>query len=523
MILSRRNRERIPERRSHVLREHLLAGATEITFHFLLPQTPGRIENRLPGLFKPGRPLILCLIAFASAFIFMAGCSPEPDSSKEPAPLVQDSLYYLDNSTARRELATEEQRACLHENFQRLYYSPWHRDLPAMSRSDIEADTHRFRKNPGYGENRRRHNTAWFQELERNMDLRSYPNASFKAIAAVNTDLRVLPTIKPHFNGLKDTGRSYPFDNLQNSAVHANTPIFVSHVAADRSWLLVESGSAHGWVPARDVSRVDGDFTHTWEHSEQVAILKDQTPVYLEDGTFVFKVGMGAQFPGKVEDETRCTILVAVPGEKMQAEIHEALVPRSAAIVKPLPLTQENIARLAAELLNKPYGWGGIYHNRDCSSTLKDLFAPFDLWLPRHSSQQALEGGAFVRLHGLTDEAKEAAIVKTGLPFATLLWAKGHIMLYIGSVRERAVVFHNTWGIKTVDAQGKKGRKIIGKTIIGTLHPGATLPNADLSKGDLITRIEGMTFLLPKAAPPGPVAAPNPRESGTQATGNGFQ
>lgn len=519
----RRKRESIPEARHDVFREHLIARFAESASHHRIPDVLTHFRNRSPGPPKRGTPPLHSVAVLAAVLISMLGCSPAPDSAKGPESLVQDTLYYLDNSTARRELVTEEQRAYLHEKFLRLYYSPWRRDLPVTNRSDIEAEIHGFRKNPGYGENRRRHTAAWVPELERNMDLKTYPNASFKAIATVNTDLRVLPTLKPHFNGLKDTSRSYPFDNLQNSAIHANSPLFVTHVAADRSWLLVESSSGHGWAPARDVARVDDDFIQIWAHSDQVAIIKDPTPVYLADGTFVFKVGLGAQFPGRIENETHCRILVAMPDERMRAVIHEALVPRGAAIAKPLPLTAENIARLAAELLNKPYGWGGIYHNRDCSSTLKDLFAPFDLWLPRHSSQQALEGGAFVRLRGLTDEAKEAAIVRTGVPFATLLWAKGHIMLYIGSLQKQAVVFHNTWGIKTLDAQGKKGRKIIGKTVIGSLHPGAGLPNADLTKGDLITRIEGMTFLLPGSAPPGSPAASAPGGNGMQTSGNGIQ
>ena len=33
-----------------------------------------------------------------------------------------------------------------------------------------------------------------------------------------------------------------------------------------------------------------------------------------------------------------------------------------------------------------------MYQERDCSSTLRDLFTPFGLWLPRNSGQQAGEG-----------------------------------------------------------------------------------------------------------------------------------
>ena len=131
------------------------------------------------------------------------------------------------------------------------------------------------------------------------MDLNTFPNASYKAITVGNTDLRVLPTPRPHFNGLKDASRTYPFDNLQNSALHANTPLFVSHVAVDKSWVFVESGTGHGWIPARDVARVDTDFIQTWEHSGQVAVLRDQTPVYLRDAGLRLQGGPWNSIPGK--------------------------------------------------------------------------------------------------------------------------------------------------------------------------------------------------------------------------------
>jgi cell wall-associated NlpC family hydrolase len=328
------------------------------------------------------------------------------------------------------------------------------------------------------------------------MDLPTYPNACYRAISIVDTDLRLLPTHTPHFKSLKDSGKNYPFDNLQNSAVHPNCPLLVTHVSGDKSWVLVETGFGHGWVPSRDVARVDEAQIALWENSPQIAILKDETPIYDEHGTFLLKADIGAQFPGEAANDSESRIFVAGSGEDMRAKVHASSVSRRIAAPKPLAATRRNIALIANELINKPYGWGGLYKNRDCSSMLRDLFAPFDIWLPRHSYHQAMEGGTFVSLKGMKDREKEAKIVKEALPFTTLLWSSGHIMLYIGSLKGQALVFHNTWGIKTKEDDGKEGKKIIGKSVITSLHPAAALPNADLSRGDLIARIEGMTFLI---------------------------
>lgn len=460
----------------------------------LLRRIPRAVRHNAPSWLGISAAVLLLAVLFA--------CSPSSDRSGDLEPPVQDTLHYLDRSSAGRELIDARGAAELKARFAGFWFSPWHRDTPFWTRFHVAAELDKYRRNPGYGENHRRHSRAWVYELEHNIALHDYPNASFKAIATVNTNLRTLPTSKPHFSSPKDSSITRPFDNFQNSAIHAGCPLFISHTTVDGAWVLAESGFAYGWIPVRDMARVDSDFMAAWENSDQIAILKDETAVCDEATREVlFKAGLGAQFPGRIGDETDLGILVPVPGENRQATIRKAFISRGAGAVKPLPLTEENIARLAGHLLEKPYGWGGIHRRRDCSSTLKDLFAPFDIWLPRHSAHQAMEGGTFVSLRDLSDEAKELKIVEEAAPFTTLLWARGHIMLYIGDARGMAMIFHNTWGIRTIDSQGKKGKRIIGKVVISSLHPGAALPDADLTKGDLIARIEGMTFLLPKEVP----------------------
>ena len=98
----------------------------------------------------------------------------------------------------------------------------------------------------------------------------------------------------------------------------------------------------------------------------------------------------------------------------------------------PLPLTARAVAGLADAMTGQLYGWGGMFENRDCSSTLRDLFLPFGFWLPRNSVQQARQGGQFISLNGLTPDAKLETIRTRGVPFASLVWLPGHIGLYLG-------------------------------------------------------------------------------------------
>ncbi|HQN18555.1 MAG TPA: NlpC/P60 family N-terminal domain-containing protein [Syntrophobacteraceae bacterium] len=435
--------------------------------------------------------LLLLLLA-----AWISGCAVLPEIIEDIRVLPQDNTVYLDPLTADSEAVTPERQKALYEGFMCHFFLPWNQAASLLNRERLILELARCRNNPGYGENSRKHTGPWFDELARNADLETYPNRNLKGITLDNSGLRLLPTHKPHFTSLRSDGTGYPFDNLQNSAIPANTPILIVHAARDGSWSLVDSHYGSGWLPARDVATVDPELASVWEDSRFVAIKRDDVPVYDMDGSFLFKTRLGAQFPLLDEEGENYRIMVARAGEQRTARISHAVIPRDAAVRQPMKLTQANIARTANELVNKPYGWGGLYQNRDCSAMLKDLFAPFGLWLPRHSSDQALEGGAFRDLSLFAPEFKEELILKHGVPFLTLIWVKGHIMLYIGSLNGRVMVFHNFWGIKTRDIWGREGRKVVGHAAITSLYPGAELTNVEAPGSGLLNRLEGMSLLV---------------------------
>ncbi len=98
-------------------------------------------------------------------------------------------------------------------------------------------------------------------------------------------------------------------------------------------------------------------------------------------------------------------------------------------------MTAANVARVAMELSGEPYGWGGILMNRDFGDDPGDLFAPFGVWLPRNSFEQAEQGALSIWAICRKPKRKHPDS-GGGVPFATLLWLRGHIMLYIGSFPE---------------------------------------------------------------------------------------
>ncbi len=452
----------------------------------------------------------IILLLFSSFFFFSSAMA---DETKE---IKQDLTFYLPKSSADRDLISSRLHQEMNARFNQYFFAPWHREGVRSEKEEALARVKRYSENLGYGENKKKHTREWIEILAGNANLETYPNTGFGAITIANTDFRELPTHRPHFSSFSRAGEGYPFDNLQYSAIAANTPIFVSHLSRDKAWALAISHYGSGWVPVVDIASVDQNFITTWENAPLIAVTKDEVPLSDQDGVFRFKASLGWLFPKVGEDDEHYQILIAVADENRKGLIKKVSLSKKQAVIKPYRLTPANLATLGNELLHKPYGWGGLYGNRDCSATLKDLFAPFGIWLPRDSKDQAAQG-IFVSLKSLAPKEKEKMILRDGIPFLTLIWMKGHIMLYIGSYQGKAVVFHNLWGVRTQDPQGREGRKIIGQSVISTLDPGKDLSDADRSHGDLLNRVEGMTFLVPpeKVAekrhdptPPSPKSSP---------------
>jgi hypothetical protein len=111
----------------------------------------------------------------------------------------------------------------------------------------------------------------------------------------------------------------------------------------------------------------------------------------------------------------------------------ERELPHSAPVhADALPFTRRAVFTEAFALLEQPYGWGGRDGHRDCSSYLLDVFAQFDVRLPRNSAVQAQLGTQSVDLSQLDEVSKTAAIRTAARTGVVLLYMPGHIMLYLG-------------------------------------------------------------------------------------------
>ncbi|PKN04699.1 MAG: hydrolase Nlp/P60, partial [Deltaproteobacteria bacterium HGW-Deltaproteobacteria-9] len=252
-----------------------------------------------------------------------------------------------------------------------------------------------------------------------------------------------------------------------------------------------------GWIPTEDLAFVDNEFVKNWETGRYAVIIREHISILDETNRFLVQASVGHIFPLEAISDVEMKISVAMADPNRQAVIRHGFVPVKAAAQKPLRFNPVNAAGIANEMIGEPYGWGGLYDRRDCSAMTRDFFAVFGIWLPRHSSNQVKESGLYVDLRGLSREEKEKTIIAKGVPYLSLLWRKGHVMLYIGHKDGKVLIFHNMWGVRTRDPLGREGRKIVGQAVITTLMPGQELTDFDPSVGSYIDHIAAMNILIP--------------------------
>ena len=425
--------------------------------------------------------------ALVSIFIIV-GCS-----SKDAKPVVIEDMTNIpqDVSVFVKNADENANYYNIQKEYEQSYFSVWNIDKPQESLEDIKWPFDTFKVGESYGENLQLLDQSFFDEMYENSNFDNYATLNKRAVTLKYVNLRAFPTVKPLLKDPTLAGEGFPFDYLQNSSIEANKPIFVSHYSKDREWVYVFSSFASGWLKARDIAFVPKKYTDKWQNAQQVYITKDNVPIYSSDGSFLFKSKIGMMMALIAEDKDSYTVLTVSSCDSKPLYL-KSKISKGIAHKGVYRLSKDNLEKIMSGVFHTNYGWGGIYEQRDCSSTLRDMFAPFGIWLPRNSFQQS-KVGEIISLEDLSDDEKIQAIKEKAVPFQTLLYKPGHILLYVGTHNGKVIAFHNTWGIKTKKFD-KEGRVVIGKTIFSTLRLGKNQDYYD-EDGGILRNLKSMNII----------------------------
>jgi hypothetical protein len=378
--------------------------------------------------------------------------------------------------TKNIELMSADEQLEYDRIYNEKFFAPWMQSSVELSKG---AKTWQFKyaKEKTYRSDGGRIPKSWYKYEITNSNFKNSDTVNIPAITLRHTDLRLYPSSRGIYYDPKRAGEGFPFDYSQNSSVHMNTPIMISHYSVDQLWVYSQTSFASGWIKVEDIAFTTLDFQNKFQNGNYAISVKDNLNLSDDNGE-ISLVKMGTIFP--IHPKTK-KYLMAKKNEKGFAKLSEITVNDVDIIAhKPIKFNQYNLAYISKQLVGEPYGWGGKEKCRDCSALTRDFFAPFGIYLPRNSRQQANSGAEFMSLKGLLAAQKKQTIVSYAKPFRSMLFVPGHITLYLGEKKGEPIILHNYWGVRLNDGS----KRVMGRAIISTTTPGSEL--ADVRKRSML-------------------------------------
>lgn len=333
---------------------------------------------------------------------------------------------------------------------------------------------------------------VFFKDIEDNLRLEDIPHqieVKFGLIVHY-ANQRILPTDEI----LTQIPYDIDFDELQNSALDVGTAVSILHETKDKEWYYTESELTSGWVKKEDIALCSKDELNRFLKQPLFAVvIKPKADIFLNQQMLDYYdyVRMGVKLP-LIATLDRDSVEVTIPTRNSEGKVlfRDGYVRAKDVHAGFLPFTARTILEEAFEMLNEPYGWGGMYGEQDCSRFLQEVFATVGISLPRNSSSQAKVGKVLAQFNENTPPEEKYNMLKTkGVGGLTFLPMKGHIMLYLGMVDERLFAIHAPWGYRE-PAGGKDRVRVINRVVVSDLSLGE-----GSKKGSLLNRINKVILL----------------------------
>ena len=292
-------------------------------------------------------------------------------------------------------------------------------------------------------------------------------------IVTRRTDLRAYPTDEI----ITDEKGDIDFDYVELSGAAVNEPLIIQGESAGGEWYYCCTGNCGGWIRSSDaaVCRDRAEWLSAWKiPANRVLVVTDSrfaleysntepalSGLVLTMGTILERADgdgpLGVRTDGLISNRSAYqnhVVWIPVRGENGAYRKVKALISERHKVHEGyLPLTRRNILDTAMNALGDAYGWGGMLSAEDCSGFLRGIYACFGMNLPRNTTWQSAAPLFRFDLGGLPD-AEKAEVIRS-LPAGSMLYFKGHAMLYLGEKDGEPYVLSSVSSVMNPDGSGK--------------------------------------------------------------------
>lgn len=302
-------------------------------------------------------------------------------------------------------------------------------DIKLLTKEEILSyiDSYDLPELPKYDGNRElnKDNTKIILENRNRENVKDLKNIS-KGIVIKRTNLRRLPS-NIHFYDKRNISN---FDRLQESEILVNTGILILHESRDKLWYFIMCSYYVGWALKEDIALCNNEDYEYFINNKNFGLIIEKEVIlndvildmsvklpYLENNKYVLPVKNSAGYLRKK--------VVIINKDKINFGY--------------LPYTKKNVIKEAFKYWHEKYNWGGLNKGVDCSSFIKNVYGTFGFNFPRNTSSQKISVGKIIMLNNMESKEKLNIIRKY---YPSLLYEKGHVLLYLGKVNNIDYVIH---------------------------------------------------------------------------------
>ena len=250
-------------------------------------------------------------------------------------------------------------------------------------------------------------------------------------------------------------------DMFQKAVLETGMPVAILHATKDRDWYYVRSEYSVGWVPASNVAvGPERDIRRLAEPDNFIVAITHKVPVFADQSfsMHLTDIYMGAQLP--LVNRTAAGYRVSVPYRLPDGSLETAsgwVRPDAQVSVGYQPYTRRAVIETIFRLLNRPYGWGGTDHERDCVGTIRAVYKTFGIFMPRWTVFELYSTDhVFIFPKDTPKEVKYRYLDKCE-PGITVCGFNWHVVLYLGKVGDIHYTIHEN-GFSYHDDDGTEVR-----------------------------------------------------------------